>query len=89
MLVVLDNCEHALDAVATLAESLLKGAPGIHLLATSRQPLRGEGEFQYHLAALAVPPGADGWSIAEALVSAVDAFSRGAIAPRRRQFNRS
>jgi len=81
MLMVLDNCEHALDAVATLAESLLKGAPGIHLLATSRQPLRGEGEFQYHLAALAVPPGADGWSIAEALgFSAVELFAERAAA---------
>ena len=56
MLIVFDNCEHALDEVALLAESLLRGASNIHLLATSRQPLRGEGEFLYHLAALEVPP---------------------------------
>jgi DNA-binding winged helix-turn-helix (wHTH) protein len=43
MLILLDNCEHALDAVAVLAESLLRGAPGVQLLATSRQPIRGEG----------------------------------------------
>jgi predicted ATPase/DNA-binding winged helix-turn-helix (wHTH) protein len=81
MLIVLDNCEHALDAVAVLAESLLRGAPGIHLLATSRQPLRGEGEFLYHLTALAVPPRDDKLSISEALgFSAVELFAERAVA---------
>ena len=81
MLIVLDNCEHALDAVAVLAESLLRGAPGIHLLATSRQPLRGEGEFLYHLTALAVPPRDDKPSISEALgFSAVELFAERAAA---------
>jgi predicted ATPase/DNA-binding winged helix-turn-helix (wHTH) protein len=81
MLIVLDNCEHALDAVAVLAESLLRGAPGVHLLATSRQPLRGEGEFLYHLAALVVPPRDDKPSISEALgFSAVELFAERAAA---------
>jgi predicted ATPase/DNA-binding winged helix-turn-helix (wHTH) protein len=81
MLIVLDNCEHALDAVAVLAESLLRGAPGVHLLATSRQPLRGEGEFLYHLTALAVPPRDDKPSISEALgFSAVELFAERAAA---------
>jgi predicted ATPase/DNA-binding winged helix-turn-helix (wHTH) protein len=81
MLMVLDNCEHALDAVVVLAESLLRGAPGIHLLATSRQPLRGEGEFLYHLAALAVPPRDDKPSISEAFgFSAVELFAERAAA---------
>jgi predicted ATPase/DNA-binding winged helix-turn-helix (wHTH) protein len=81
MLIVLDNCEHALDAVAVLAESLLRGAPGVHLLATSRQPLRGEGEFLHHLAALAVPPRGDRPSIPEALgFSAVELFAERAAA---------
>jgi predicted ATPase/DNA-binding winged helix-turn-helix (wHTH) protein len=81
MLIVLDNCEHALDAVALLAESLLRGAPNIHLLATSRQPLRGEGEFLYHLAALAVPPRDAKPSIPEALgFSAVELFTERAVA---------
>jgi predicted ATPase/DNA-binding winged helix-turn-helix (wHTH) protein len=81
MLIVLDNCEHALDAVALLAESLLRGAPNIHLLATSRQPLRGEGEFLYHLAALAVPPRDAKPSIAAALgFSAVELFTERAVA---------
>jgi predicted ATPase/DNA-binding winged helix-turn-helix (wHTH) protein len=81
MLIVLDNCEHALDAVAVLAESLLRGAPGIHLLATSRQPLRGEGEFLHHLAALAVPSRDDKPSVSEALgFSAVELFAERAAA---------
>jgi DNA-binding winged helix-turn-helix (wHTH) protein len=81
MLIVLDNCEHALDAVAMLAESVLRGAPGVHLLATSRQPLRGEGEFLYHLQALAVPSGVDKPSTAEALgFSAVELFAERAAA---------
>jgi predicted ATPase/DNA-binding winged helix-turn-helix (wHTH) protein len=81
MLIVFDNCEHALDAVVLLAESLLRGAPNIHLLATSRQPLRGEGEFLYHLAALAVPPRDAKPSISEALgFSAVELFTERAVA---------
>jgi predicted ATPase/DNA-binding winged helix-turn-helix (wHTH) protein len=81
MLIVFDNCEHALDAVALLAESLLRSAPNIHLLATSRQPLRGEGEFLYHLAALAVPPRDANPSISEALgFSAIELFTERAIA---------
>jgi predicted ATPase/DNA-binding winged helix-turn-helix (wHTH) protein len=81
MLIVFDNCEHALDAVALLAESLLRGAPNIHLLATSRQPLRGEGEFLYHLAALAVPPRDAKPSISEALgFSAIELFIERAVA---------
>jgi predicted ATPase/DNA-binding winged helix-turn-helix (wHTH) protein len=81
MLIVLDNCEHALDAVAALAESLLRGAPGVHLLATSRQPLRGEGEFLYHLAGLAVPSRDDRPSISEALgYSAIELFAERAAA---------
>jgi predicted ATPase/DNA-binding winged helix-turn-helix (wHTH) protein len=81
MLIVLDNCEHALDAVAVLAERLLRGAPDIHLLATSRQPLRCEGEFLYHLAALAVPPRDGMPSISEALgFSAVELFAERAAA---------
>jgi predicted ATPase/DNA-binding winged helix-turn-helix (wHTH) protein len=81
LLIVLDNCEHALDAVAVLAESLLRGAPGVHLLATSRQPLRGEGEFLHHLAALAVPPRDGKPSISEALgFPAVELFAERAAA---------
>ncbi|SHG59980.1 Predicted ATPase [Bradyrhizobium erythrophlei] len=81
ILIVLDNCEHMLDATAVLAEALLRGAPGVHLLATSRQPLRGEGEFLFHLPALAFPPPAERLSTAEALgFPAIELFAERAAA---------
>jgi predicted ATPase/DNA-binding CsgD family transcriptional regulator len=43
-LLILDNCEHLLDAVAVLADVVLKEAPGVRLLATSRQALGISGE---------------------------------------------
>jgi predicted ATPase len=56
MLIVLDSCEHIIEAVAELAESLLKSAPGLHILATSREPLRATGEFVRRLPPLEIPP---------------------------------
>ncbi|TDD28997.1 tetratricopeptide repeat protein, partial [Nonomuraea terrae] len=50
-LIILDNCEHLLDACAVLAETLLRAAPEVRILATSRQALGIAGEQ-----ALAVPP---------------------------------
>jgi predicted ATPase len=44
MLVILDNCEHLLDASAALAVALLKACPGLTLLATSREPIGVTGE---------------------------------------------
>ncbi|UWF51340.1 helix-turn-helix transcriptional regulator [Pseudomonas sp. N3-W] len=56
MLLVIDNCEHLPDAVALLSESILRGAPQVHILATSRESLRAEGEFVQRLAPLDCPP---------------------------------
>ena len=56
MLVVLDNCEHLIDGAASLAETLLGGAQGIHVLATSREPLRAKGEWVLRLGPLELPP---------------------------------
>jgi len=56
MLVVLDNCEHVIDIAASLAVGLLRGAPGVHVLATSRERLRVQGEQVHHLGPLATPP---------------------------------
>jgi predicted ATPase/DNA-binding winged helix-turn-helix (wHTH) protein len=56
MLVVIDTCEHVISAVAALAEAVLKGAPGVHMLATSREPLRAEGEWVHRLPSLECPP---------------------------------
>jgi predicted ATPase/DNA-binding winged helix-turn-helix (wHTH) protein len=55
MLLLLDNCEHVIEAAAKIAEDILKGAAQIHILATSREPLLAEGEHQYQLAHLNVP----------------------------------
>ncbi|NJP44691.1 ATP-binding protein [Actinacidiphila epipremni] len=45
LLLVLDNCEHVIDAAATLAERLLADCPGVAVLATSREPLGVPGEL--------------------------------------------
>ncbi|QLJ00715.1 winged helix-turn-helix domain-containing protein [Streptomyces sp. NEAU-sy36] len=45
MLIVLDNCEHVVDAAARLAERLLERCPGLTVLATSREPLGVPGEL--------------------------------------------
>ncbi|WP_395598995.1 winged helix-turn-helix domain-containing protein [Pseudomonas sp. A1437] len=56
MLLVLDNCEHLIDAVAALSERILRGAAQVHILATSRESLRAEGEFVQRLETLDYPP---------------------------------
>lgn len=55
ILLALDNCEHVIDASATLAELIFKEAPGVHILATSREALRVEGEHVYWLPPLDSP----------------------------------
>jgi predicted ATPase/DNA-binding winged helix-turn-helix (wHTH) protein len=67
MLIVLDSCEHVIEAAAGLAERLLKGAPGISVLATSREPLNAEGEWVYRLSPLETPPASEHLTAAQAL----------------------
>jgi predicted ATPase/DNA-binding winged helix-turn-helix (wHTH) protein len=55
LLVVLDNCEHVVDAVASLAETIVRLCPATSILATSREVLRIEGERVYRVPALDVP----------------------------------
>ena len=55
LLLVLDNCEHVLEACAGLVERLLQDVPSLHVLATSREPLGVPGEVDYALSPLAVP----------------------------------
>jgi predicted ATPase/DNA-binding XRE family transcriptional regulator len=59
-LLVLDNCEHVLDAAADVAELLL-ACPGLDLLATSRAPLNVRGEQEYPVPPLELPPAAGVW----------------------------
>jgi len=55
VLVVLDGCEHMIDACASGAELLLGAAPGVTVLATSREALRADGERVYRLAPMLLP----------------------------------
>ncbi|HUN33106.1 MAG TPA: AAA family ATPase, partial [Trebonia sp.] len=59
LLLILDTCEHLLDACAELAEQALSQAPGVTLLATSRQPLDVLGEQTFPVAPLPVPASTD------------------------------
>jgi predicted ATPase/DNA-binding SARP family transcriptional activator len=53
LIIVLDNCEHVVDAAAAVAEGLLRECPGVRLLATSREALRVPGETVWPVAPLA------------------------------------
>jgi predicted ATPase/DNA-binding winged helix-turn-helix (wHTH) protein len=66
-LLLLDNCEHVIDGVAALATSALGAAPGVSILATSREPLGISGEHDYRLGPLESPPPSSGLTAAEAL----------------------
>ena len=54
-LLILDNCEHLVDACASLAEQLLAACPELRILATSREPLQIASERQYRLPTLESP----------------------------------
>ncbi|WP_354681515.1 ATP-binding protein [Cupriavidus plantarum] len=56
MLIVLDNCEHLIESVASLVEQLVSHAPSTRLLVTSREALRVHGESVYLLRPLGSPP---------------------------------
>lgn len=55
-LLIIDNCEHLVDTVCAIAERLREAAPGVCLLATSREPLRARNEQLYWLGPLECPP---------------------------------
>jgi predicted ATPase len=74
-LLVLDSCERFVEAAAVLAETLLKGTRNLHVLATSREPLRAEGEAIYRLSPLTTPSASGRLSAEEALsFAAVELF---------------
>ena len=56
MLMILDTCEHLVEAVAILASRIFEAAPQVHILATSREALQVEGEHVCKLDPLACPP---------------------------------
>ncbi|THD60573.1 winged helix-turn-helix domain-containing protein [Phenylobacterium sp.] len=67
LMLVLDSCEHVIEAAATLAERLLGLAPDLTLLATSREALRADGEWVHRLSPLALPPETANSTAADAL----------------------
>jgi predicted ATPase/DNA-binding winged helix-turn-helix (wHTH) protein len=67
VLLILDNCEHVIDAAASLAEAIYSRASKVHILATSREALRAEGEHAHWLRPLAAPPPDATLSAAQAL----------------------
>jgi predicted ATPase len=66
MLLLLDNCEHVIEAAAGLAAAILSGAPGVNVLATSREPLEVAGEREYRLGPLGIPQVSSTLTAAEA-----------------------
>src|SRR6266478_588009 len=71
LLLVIDNCEHVIEAAAGMAEALLCATPGASLVATSREPLRVSGEYAYRVPPLDVP--------AEDTQDMEDVFSHSAV----------
>ncbi len=56
LLLILDNCEHVIEAAAALAQALLRDAPGVRILATSQEPLNIAGEQLWPVPPLDLPP---------------------------------
>jgi predicted ATPase len=81
LLLVLDNCEHLAAAAAALAADILRGCPGVRILATSQQPLSVGGEQVFGLRPLSLPPPDAGLATAAAS-EAVSLFAQRAAAAR-------
>ena len=82
LLLVLDNCEHLMSAAAALAAGILRGCPGVRILATSQQPLGVGGEQVFGLRPLSLPPPGATMAVAGASSDAVVLFAQRAAAAR-------
>lgn len=75
IVLILDNCEHLVDAVCAIVERIREAAPKVSVLATSREPLRARDEHIHWLGALAFPGDTTGLSLQEMLAfPAVELF---------------
>ena len=74
ILIVLDNCEHLIDACAKTADALLRRCPRVHLVATSREPLGINGETIYRVPSLSLPASDGPGSVAPESSDAVALF---------------
>ncbi|MGC1380677.1 MAG: adenylate/guanylate cyclase domain-containing protein [Candidatus Baltobacteraceae bacterium] len=72
LLLILDNCEHLIEEVARITDAILRAAPQVRVLATSREPLRIAAEHVYRVPSLAVP--------SRDSLTAGDALGYGAVA---------
>ena len=81
ILLILDNCEHLVEAVAQLVRELLEGTDGLRILATSRELLGVPGEVRYEVGALSLPtPAEEGSAVRAGNFDAVRLFvERGQI----------
>jgi non-specific serine/threonine protein kinase len=77
LLLILDTCEHLVDGCAALSDVMLREAPGVTILATSRQPLDAAGEATFQLHPLPVPDQAAG---SAGKADAVELFAQRAAA---------
>jgi predicted ATPase/DNA-binding CsgD family transcriptional regulator len=75
MLLVLDNCEHLVDACANLANVLLRACPNLVILATSREPLGIAGETAWRVPSLALPGVGDRDTVRHGDAPALGAFA--------------
>ncbi len=75
MLLLLDNCEHVLSTASAIAEHLAVALPDLHVVATSREPLRARSESVHRLSPLPYPDGRNGENRMEAMTfPAVELF---------------
>lgn len=81
LVIVLDSCEHVLEAAAAMTDAILAVAPGVMILTTTREPLRARGETVHRLAPLRSPSPADMLTAAQALAfPAIELFVERACA---------
>ncbi|MEA2788429.1 MAG: hypothetical protein QOG73_835, partial [Acetobacteraceae bacterium] len=80
LLLILDTCEHVIEAATAMAEALLQAAAGVRITTTSREPLRAEGEQIYPVPPLAVPvvEGEDPWQFGAVMLFAARSRASGA-----------
>jgi predicted ATPase len=74
LLLVLDNCEHVVESAAAVADALLRAAPGVRVLATSREPLDIPGEVLWAVPPLAFPADTSAAPVDPRAFPAVDLF---------------
>ena len=86
LLLILDTCEHVIDAAAELADAMIRAGPGVGIIATSQEPLRVDGEQVYVVPPLTVPTdGDDPWQSGAVQLFVARSGDRGAHLPGDRQ----